>query len=80
LNVSDAPPFNVVVGHVKVQWFDVVSAELPEPLSGLSVEPDGTASLVQWSPLGMLNDTSKPVTAEDPAFLIVIVPQYSEPS
>jgi hypothetical protein len=47
LKVSDAPPFNVVFAHVKVHSFDVVLAELPLPVSGLSFAPDGTASLVQ---------------------------------
>ena len=75
MNVKDAPAFNVVVAHVKTQLLELVSAELPVPLRGLSTAPVGTASFVQWSPLGTLNATSKPVTAEDPVFSTVIVPQ-----
>jgi hypothetical protein len=75
LNVSDAPAAIVALDHVNVQTFDCVYAELPEPVSGLKVAPEGTASLVQWSPLGMVNRTEKPATPLDVVFLMVIVPQ-----
>jgi hypothetical protein len=75
LNVKDAPAFSVVFAQVKMHVLEEVVAELPVPLSGVSAAPEGTASFVQWSPLGTLNETSKPVTAEDPVFSIVIVPQ-----
>jgi hypothetical protein len=75
LNVSDAPAASVVCGHEKMQTFDFVVADAPLPTSGPSVAPEGTASLVQWSPLGMLNCTAKPVTLLEPSFLNVMVPQ-----
>jgi hypothetical protein len=75
LNVSDAPAASVVWAHVKTQTFACVVAEVPEPTSGPSVAPGGTASFVQWSPLGMLNRTENPVTLLDWSFLTVIVPQ-----
>jgi hypothetical protein len=75
LNVLDAPAASVVFDHVNVQTFDCVTALVPLPLSGPSVAPLGTVSFVQWSPLGTLNFTEKPVTLLDPPFLIVIVPQ-----
>jgi hypothetical protein len=54
LNVIDAPLASVV-DHVKTHLFDRVVAEVPLPLRGLNFAPDGTESLVQWSPLGTLN-------------------------
>jgi hypothetical protein len=75
LNVSEAPAASLVLDQVNLQLFDVVAALVPLPLSGLRTAPDGTVSLVQWSPLGTLNCTTNPVTSDDPLFLIVTVPQ-----
>jgi hypothetical protein len=80
LNVSEAPAPSDLLDHVNLQVFDVVAAELPLPLRGLSVAPEGTASLVQWTPLGTLNWTLNPDTLDDPPFLMVIVPQKFGPS
>jgi hypothetical protein len=68
LNVVVAPALIVVFANVNTQWFELVVAELPEPLSGLRTAPEGTVSLVQWSPLGTLNATLKPVTEAVPVF------------
>jgi hypothetical protein len=75
LNVIDAPAASVVLGQVNVHAFDDVVADVPLPERGLSAAPDGTVSLVQWSPLGTVNLTAKPVTLAAELFLIVIVPQ-----
>jgi hypothetical protein len=75
LNVSEAPAASVLLDHVNLQVFDVVAADVPLPVSGLRTAPEGTVSLVQWSPLGTLNWTVNPVTEDDPLFLIVMVPQ-----
>jgi hypothetical protein len=75
LNVVDAPFASVALDHVKTHLFDDVVAEEPLPLRGLNLAPDGTLSLVQWSPLGTLNWTANPWSADDPVFLTVIVPQ-----
>ncbi len=73
--MSEPPAASVALAHVNLQTFDVVCAEVPLPVRGLSVAPEGTVSFVQWSPLGTLNCTEKPVTLLDAPFLIVIVPQ-----
>jgi hypothetical protein len=74
LNVS--LPFTArVLVHVNVQVFDFVVADEPLPLRGLSLAPDGTESLVQCAPDGTLKVTAKPFNADDPVFLMVIVPQ-----
>ena len=57
MNVSDAPAASVLFAHVNLHVFDVVVADVPLPERGLSVAPDGTVSLVQWSPLGTVNWT-----------------------
>jgi hypothetical protein len=75
LNVSDAPAASVLLANVNVHAFDVVVADVPLPERGLSAAPEGTVSFVQWSPLGTVNLTAKPVTLADPLFLTVIVPQ-----
>ena len=75
MNVVEAPALICAEAHVNVHLFELVAAELPDPVSGLRVAPEGTVSLVQWSPLGTLNETAKPVTVALPVFLIVIVPQ-----
>jgi hypothetical protein len=75
LNVSDAPAASVVLAHVYVHTFEVVNADVPLPVRGVSLAPVGTASLVQWSPLGTVNLTANPATLEAASFLIVIVPQ-----
>jgi hypothetical protein len=74
LNVVDAPAASDDV-NVKVHWLDVVCADVPLPVRGLSVAPDGTASFVQWSPLGTLKETANPCHEPAPSFLTVIVPQ-----
>jgi hypothetical protein len=75
LNVSDAPAASVLLDQVNVHTFEVVLADVPLPLRGLSEAPEGTVSFVQWSPLGTENLTAKPVTLAAPLFLTVIVPQ-----
>jgi hypothetical protein len=75
LKVIDAPLASVALDHVKTHLFDRVVAEVPLPLRGLNFAPDGTLSLVQWSPLGTLNCTANPWSDDDPVFLTVIVPQ-----
>jgi hypothetical protein len=47
LKVSDAPAASVALDQVNLQVLDCVYAELPEPVRGPSVAPEGTASLVQ---------------------------------
>jgi hypothetical protein len=47
LNVIEAPLASEALDHVKTHLFDDVAAELPLPLRGLSLAPDGTLSLVQ---------------------------------
>jgi hypothetical protein len=74
LNVLVAPAASVCV-KVKVHAFDVVHAEVPVPVRGLSVEPEGTASLVQCTPAGTSKDTAKPTHACEPLFLTASVPQ-----
>jgi hypothetical protein len=80
LNVFVVPAANEVLAHVNTQWFDDVEAELPVPLSGLKVAPEGTASFVQWTPLGTSNATVKPVVLPGPLFFTEIVPQKLGPS
>jgi hypothetical protein len=80
LNVLDAPDAIVPPDHVNLQWFDFVAAEDPLPNNGLSVAPEGTVSFVQCTPLGTSNSTTRPVAAEGPAFLTLIVPQKFGPS
>jgi hypothetical protein len=75
LNVSDAPAASFAVDQVNLQTFDCVCAELPVPLRGPRVAPEGTVSFVQCSPLGTVKSTEKPVTLLDAVFLIAIVPQ-----
>jgi hypothetical protein len=57
LNVTDAPAASELPAHVNLHVFDVVTAEVPLPDKGLSAAPEGTVSLVQWSPLGTWNWT-----------------------
>ena len=80
MNVAEAPAASFALAHVNTQWFEVVAADVPLPDSGLNFAPDGTESFVQCAPLGTLKATEYPVTLAEPLFLIVIVPQYSEPS
>jgi hypothetical protein len=75
LNVTEAPFASVALDHVNTHLFDDVAAEVPLPLRGLSLAPDGTLSFVQWSPLGTLNCTAYPCRADEPVFLTVMVPQ-----
>jgi hypothetical protein len=74
LNVFDAPLASDDV-QVNVHVFEVVVADEPLPLRGLSFAPEGTLSLVQCAPLATLKVTAKPLRAEAPVFLIVMVPQ-----
>jgi hypothetical protein len=55
LNVIEAPAASVLLAHVNLQTFDVVAADVPLPLRGLNAAPEGTVSLVQWSPPGTVN-------------------------
>jgi hypothetical protein len=75
LNVFDAPAASFALAHVKTQWLLFVAADEPLPLSGESVAPEGTVSLVQCAPLGTSKATAKPVAADGPAFFTVTVPQ-----
>jgi hypothetical protein len=74
LKVVEAPAASEP-DHVNLQTFELVVADVPLPVRGLSVAPEGTVSLVQWSPLGIVNWTAYPLTADEPPFLMVIVPQ-----
>jgi hypothetical protein len=71
----EAPLASVVLDQVKTHLFDCVAADDPLPLRGLSFAPDGTESFVQCTPLGTLNCTENPWSAEAPVFFTVIVPQ-----
>jgi hypothetical protein len=76
LKVSEVPAASdVLEDHVKMHVFEVVAAELPLPVSGLNVAPDGTVSFVQCAPLGTLNLTDKPEAVAEPVFVTVIAPQ-----
>jgi hypothetical protein len=57
LNVADAPEASFALAQVYTQWFDVVVADEPLPLRGLSFAPEGTESFVQCAPLAMSNAT-----------------------
>ncbi len=78
--VSDAPDASVVFDQVNVHVFDVVNAEVPVPVSGLSTAPVGTVSLVQCTPVGTLNVRAKFEAFAGPLFLKVIVPHQFGPS
>jgi hypothetical protein len=80
LNVTDAPDASVAFDQVNLQWFDVVEAEAPLPVSGLKTAPAGTASFVQCAPLGTSNATEYPDALEGPLFLKANVPQKFGPS
>jgi hypothetical protein len=75
LNVFVAPTASDPVAHVKTQWFDLVAADVPLPLRGLSVAPLGTVSFVQWTPLGTSKATVRPTADEGPSFFTERVPQ-----
>src|SRR5215475_5192986 len=78
--VNDAPDATVVPDQVYVHVLDVVTADDPVPVRGLSTAPAGTASLVQCTPLGTLNVTEKCEALAGPLFLNVIVPHQFGPS
>jgi hypothetical protein len=80
LNVFEAPDASVALDQVNLQWFDVVVADVPLPVSGLKTAPDGTASFVQCVPLGTSNATEYPEALDGPLFFTVIVPQKLGPS
>jgi hypothetical protein len=48
---------------------------VPLPVRGLNVAPEGTASLVQCTPLGTSKETAKPSHADALRFLTARVPQ-----
>ena len=75
-----APEASVVFDQVNVHVFDVVNAEVPVPVSGLSTAPVGTASLVQCAPVGTLNVSEKFDAFAGPLFLKLIVPHQFGPS
>jgi hypothetical protein len=78
--VKDDPEVSVAPDQVYVHVLDVVVADDPVPVSGLSTAPAGTASLVQCAPLGTLNVKEKCEAFEGPLFLKVIVPHQFGPS